>query len=115
MPSSKTRLTFGDMLQEIRADGLSYDSGTDTARLKAPGATGKGRLGLLDAQGFLVGVDLRADDPRGSVVMLGPHEAVAETRKISARVEGDDVVIERAGAQIRAGDASPYGAASSAP
>ena len=108
MPSSKTRHTFGDMLQEIRADGLSYDAGTDTARLKAPGATGKGRLALLDAQGFLVGVDLRGDDPRGSVIMLGPHEAVTETRELAARVEGDDVVIERAGAQIRGGDANPY-------
>jgi hypothetical protein len=96
------------MLHEIHAEGLIYDPGTDTARVRAPGANGRGALGLFDAQGFLVGVDLRGDDPRASIVMLGPHEAVSETREISARVEGHDVVITNARTTVRGGDANPY-------
>ena len=48
---------------------------------------------LLDARGFVVGVDLR--DHAGIVVMLGPHEAVAT--QVAARVE---VFAAGAGAEI---------------
>src|SRR5438105_1180583 len=96
------------MLHEIHAEAFSYDVATDTARVKAAGATGSGGLGLLDANGFLVGVDLRGDDGRGTVVMLGPHEAVTETRALKLKVTGDDVVIEFARERIRAADKNPY-------
>ncbi len=96
------------MIREIRAEGLTYDASTDTARVKAPGAEGTGRLGLFDARGFLVGVDLRNDELRGTVVMLGPHEAVEDTREISARVDGDGVVIEKARSAVRGDQKSPY-------
>jgi hypothetical protein len=96
------------MLHEIQAETLVYERATDTARLRAPGAHGKGHLALLDANGLLVGIDLRGDDPRASVVMLGPHEAVATSREVRARVDGDDVVIEDARNTIRADAPSPY-------
>ncbi len=108
MPSGKRRLTFADMLHEIHAEGLSYDAASDSLRVKAPGAAGRGGLGLLDAKGFLVGVDLRGHDGRGSVVMLGPHEAVSETRELGATVDGDDIVIASAGARIRGTEKNPY-------
>jgi len=96
------------MLFEVRAEGFSYDIATDTARLEAPGAAGTGRRGLLDARGFLVGVDLRGDDGRGAVVMLGPHEAVAGTTELAVTLEGDLVVIAGARASVRAAEKNPY-------
>jgi len=96
------------MLHEIQAEGLTYDAATDTARVRAPGAKGRGTLALLDANGFFVGIDLRGDDPRASIVMLGPHEAVTETREIAARIDGDDVVIPGARKEIRADQKNPY-------
>ena len=96
------------MLNEIAAESLTYDTVLDTARIRAPGATGRGRLALLDAQGFLVGIDLREDDPRASIVMLGPHEAVTSTRDIAVQVEGDDLVVASARASIRANERNPY-------
>jgi len=108
MPSGKTRLTFADMLHEIHAESFSYDAARDEVRLKAPGAAGKGGLGLLDGKGFLVGVDLRGEDGRGSVVMLGPHEAVTETRELGAAVLGDEVVVPSARSKIRGAEKNPY-------
>jgi hypothetical protein len=96
------------MLFEVRAEGFSYDMATDTARVRAPGATGPGRQGLLDAKGFLVGVDLRGEDGRGAVVMLGPHEAVSGTTELSVTVQGDEVVVAGARATIRAHEKNPY-------
>jgi hypothetical protein len=108
MASAIDVVTFRHMLHEIQAEALSYDPGTDTARLRAPGAKGRGSLGLFDAKGFLVGVDLRGDDPRASIVMLGPHEAVSETREIAARIEGDEVVIPDARRAVKGGEKNPY-------
>ncbi len=96
------------MLNEIQAESLTYDDGLDTARIRAPGAKGHGRLALFDARGYLVGVDLRDDDPRGSIVMLGPHEAVASMHDIPVHVEGDDLVVTSARGSIRADEKNPY-------
>ena len=96
------------MLQEISAEGFSYDAPTDTARVKAPGASGTGRRGLFDAKGFLVGIDLRGEDLKGTVVMIGPHEAVAETRDLRASVDVEGVLISDAHASVRAHEKNPY-------
>ncbi len=96
------------MLREMVAEGFSYDASTDSARVRAPGATGSGGLGLFDANGFLVGLDLRDVDGRGTIVMLGTHEAVRETRALAVTVHGDDVVIADAGARVRGADKNPY-------
>lgn len=96
------------MLQEISAEGFSYDAATDTARVKAPGASGSGRRGLFDAKGFLVGIDLRGEDLRGTVVMLGPHEAVSETRDLRASVDAEGVSIADARASVRGHEKNPY-------
>jgi hypothetical protein len=96
------------MLEEIRAARFTYDPKTDTIRVHAPGARGTGARGLFDARGFLVGIDLRADDPRASIVMLGPHEAVSETRELRAQIEGDDIVIAEAKRALRGDEKNPY-------
>ena len=96
------------MLHELAAASFSYDATTDTAHVTAHGAAGPGGLGLFDAKGFLVGLDLRGDDGRGTVVMLGPHEAVTETRPLSVTIRGDDVVIAGATAHVRGADPNPY-------
>lgn len=46
-----------------------------------------GRL-LLDAKGHLVGVDIAPDSPNRLVVMLGPHESVANVEDARVNVEG---------------------------
>lgn len=108
MPSAKPVLTFADMLHEIAAEAFVYDAATDTLRVTATGARGSGKIGLLDAKGFLVGLDLRDDLGRGSIVMVGPHEAVAEQKSVDVRLEGDGVVITGAAASVRGAEKSPY-------
>jgi hypothetical protein len=108
------------VLNERKAIGLYYDRVGDTARILvvAPPATVRTRMIsgdlLLDASGFLVGVDVDPRAPSRIVVMLGPHESVAS--RISARVgvSGDasgtvcEVRIADAKGAIRAHEKSPY-------
>ncbi len=69
---------------------------------------------LLDAQGFLVGIDLEPDAQTRTVVMVGDHAKVA--RKVAVRVgvctdgSGDvfEVRIAAARAAIRGNEKSPY-------
>ncbi len=96
------------MLHEVHAEALRYDEATDTLHLTAPGAAGTGRRALLDAKGFLVGVDLRDEAGRGAVVMLGPHEAVTETREAFVTVRGDEVLLAHARGAARGAEKSPY-------
>ncbi len=112
------------MIDERRALTFSYDEATDIAKVTFehtrdhatsktfPAAT-KAVL-LLDAAGFLVGVDLGDDRGTRAVVMLGPHEKVEAQTKASvlvARVgaaDGYEVQISGARAAVRAHEANPY-------
>ena len=109
------------MLNERPASGLSYDARTDIATVAiAQGAPTtfrtrqiEGAL-LLDAQGFLVGLDLRDDQGRGVVVMLGPHEAVDGTQAhplaLHTDAAGEVTAVTFSGAKnaIRAAEKNPY-------
>jgi hypothetical protein len=78
------------VLNERRASGVLYDSVTDVSRVfvaQPPGTVRTHTVAadlLLDAQGFLVGVDLEPGASTRTIVMLGQHENVA--RKAAARV-----------------------------
>jgi hypothetical protein len=110
------------MLNERAAQALHYDSPRDEARIdvsdEEPRPAGKARslLGqlLLDAQGFLVGVDLGGEGVARTVVMLGPHEKVARTSPVELLVEpnssGRPVVVRVGGAKgaLRGGEKNPY-------
>ena len=69
---------------------------------------------LIDAQGFLVGVDVEPNTPARTVVMLGSHEKVART--LAARVgvctdhsnEVFEVRIAGARATLRGNEKNPY-------
>jgi hypothetical protein len=104
------------MLNERPAHAFVYDAASNVARLEVGAAEGTRKTIdaqlLLDAHGFLVGVDL----PEGSrtVVMLGPHEKVDRT--LSARVSvtydasGQPARVEVGDARkaIRASEKNPY-------
>ena len=108
------------MLNERRATGLLYDSPTDVTRVfvaQPPGTVRTRTVAadlLLDAQGFLVGIDVEPDAPTRTIVMLGDHEKVA--RKAHARVgvcsdaSGDvfEVRVGAARASIRGDQKNPY-------
>jgi hypothetical protein len=78
------------MLNEQRATGAIYDPVTDVTRVFVADPAGTVRTHtvpaelLLDAQGFLVGLDLDPEAATRTIVMLGRHEDVA--RKASVRV-----------------------------
>jgi hypothetical protein len=110
------------MLNESRAHALRYDEATDEARIDVADAGGapagsprtiSGQL-LLDANGFLVGVDLGGEGLARAVVMLGRHEDVASAEPAGLVVRGDasgatvEVRIKGAKAAIRAGEKNPY-------
>jgi hypothetical protein len=112
------------MLDERRALGFTYDATTDIAkvafehtRLHAQSKTlpsaAKGSL-LLDARGFLVGVDLGTITDTRSVVLLGRHEDVASTVDSTIVVmrvgnaDGYEVQIPNAKAQVRGSEKNPY-------
>jgi len=109
------------MLREERAERIAYDAGRDEARVLT-GLTQHGRIGrardevdlLLDASGYLVGVDLGGAGLERTVVMVGPHEAVASTQKAVVEIARDaagqvaEVVITSAATSIRARDRNPY-------
>ena len=108
------------MLNERQGASLYYDVVTDVARVlvTAPPGTVRTRTVaaelLLDAEGFLVGIDVEPDAPTRAIVMVGPHERVE--RKVSARVgvcsgasgEVFEVRIGGARAAIRGDEKGPY-------
>ena len=112
------------MLDERRALTFRYDADKDIARITFehtrehatsttfPAAT-KAVL-LLDAAGFLVGVDLGDDRGARAVVMLGPHEKVDSQQKASVllsrvgNADGYEVQISGAKAAVRADEKNPY-------
>jgi hypothetical protein len=110
------------MFREERAVRVVYDAQNDTVRLVCDaggsGVTAKYSRGdvqlLLDRDGHLVGVDLGGEALQRTVVMLGPHEAVATTVPWQAGVlrnaRGSVVEVAFAGAREhgRAHEKSPY-------
>jgi hypothetical protein len=107
------------MLKDFRATKLRYDAGTDVAKLEvaewAGGETRKlSALLLLDADGFLVGVDLEGEPLGRAVVLLGAYENVDRTVPAEVVVGydagGEPAVVSVRGAKgaIRAEDKNPY-------
>ena len=108
------------MLNERRATGVLYDAVTDVSRVfieQPPGTVRTHTVAadlLLDAQGFLVGVDVEPGAPTRAIVMLGQHESVART--VATRVgvctdaSGDVFEVRVAGARaaIRGDQKNPY-------
>ena len=97
------------MIRTVRAEGLEYDATTDTATLRTgeplPAAS-RDAQALLDARGFLVGVDL-GGGPGRVAVMLGRHEDVA--RAVAAKVDVQGGRVRLAGGRaLRAHEAGPY-------
>ncbi len=99
---------------------MHYDKATDVVRVfvsEPPGTVRTHTVAadlLLDAQGFLVGIDVEPEARARTVVMVGRHEDVA--RKESSRVgvcsdAGGDVFEVRIGsarAAIRGDEKNPY-------
>ena len=100
------------MLNERRATSFSYDQATDVAAITFEGEVGSsGEVSatlLLDASGFLVGLDLRAEPRVGVVVMLGPHEKVARTTELAVKVDGNALRISGASRAVRGAEKNPY-------
>jgi hypothetical protein len=108
------------VLNERKASSLYYDHGSDMARLLVvpPPATVRTRMLraelLLDALGYLVGVDVDPRSPSRIVVMLGPHEKVARRSQTQVGVSGDasgtvcEVRIGEAKRLCRADEKNPY-------
>jgi hypothetical protein len=69
---------------------------------------------LLDAEGFLVGVDLGGEGLARVLVMLGSHEKVARTTATAISVTGDasgtpmEIRIGWAKGAMRGGEPNPY-------
>ncbi len=109
-----------DVLNERNATAMLYDSVTDVARVFVVPAPGTVRTRttsaslLIDAAGFLVGIDIDPALPGRVVVMLGPHEAVARTVDARVSVTTDasatvyDVRILQAREIIRGREPNPY-------
>ena len=103
------------MIRTVRAQGLQYDAAGDaglfTVEEVLPEGVRKAAQLLLDAQGFVVGVDF-GDEARGRVtVLLGRHEDVATTRTADVTVErstGGSVVRVRKGRAARLHERNPY-------
>ena len=110
---------FSGVLNERRATSRAYDAASDTLRLvvsesrTSPTTKRAARAALLlDAAGFLAGVDVGTEGSR-VVVMLGPHESVATTRPASVELvesagELREVHVTQAKASCRANETSPY-------
>ena len=106
-------------LDERRARAIVFDPLTDTATVSVgsgpPALRSKiaGAL-LVDEAGFLVGLDLRDDAGVGHVIMLGPHEAVAQVTPHAVEAHEDatgeliEVKIAAARNAIRAAEKNPY-------
>jgi len=106
------------MLRDFPARALHYDPQTDEARVEIGDGGGETRtvaaLLLLDAKGFLVGVDLGGEELERAVVLLGPFESVDRTVPAQVSVtyggSGEPAEVRVSGAKkaTRAGEASPY-------
>jgi hypothetical protein len=106
------------MLRDFPARALHYDAAADEARVEIGDggavALSVAALLLLDAKGFLVGVDLGGEGLERAVVLLGPYESVDRTVEAEVRVlygpggEPAEVRVPRAKQAVRAGEASPY-------
>jgi hypothetical protein len=112
------------VLNERQATVLLYDPRADVTRIliaeppSGSASTVRTRTVaadlLLDAQGFLVGVDVEPDAPTRVVVMIGTHEDVS--KRVPARVgmtsnaAGDvsEVRIGDARASFRGSEKNPY-------
>ena len=104
------------MLPETRATSYAHDPALGTVVLYAkPGSRPElvgdqpARL-LLDGKGHLVGVDVAPDSPDRLIVMLGPHENVAETRDGRVQIDGGGRTLTLTGSsakQVTPG-ANPY-------
>ncbi|WP_394821057.1 hypothetical protein [Pendulispora albinea] len=107
------------MVREERAVATSYDGGSDTFRLVCETGEISQRFQanvdlLLDASGFLVGIDLGGEGFERLVVMLGPHEKVATQRPSPAEIvrgqRGELLYVAFANARsaARGHEKSPY-------
>jgi hypothetical protein len=108
------------VLNERQGTGLLYDSVTDVTRVFVATPPGTVRTHtvaadlLLDAEGFLVGIDIDPDAPTRAVVMVGPHERVASRVPMRVGVCSDaggdvfEVRIGGAGAAVRGDQKNPY-------
>jgi hypothetical protein len=104
------------MLPEQRATSYAHDPALGTVVLVSEAGPRKQLHGdvparlLLDAARHLVGVDVSPDSPERIVVMLGPHEAVANAEDATVRVEGGGRTITLHGSAAKriAPGASPY-------
>jgi hypothetical protein len=108
------------VLNERRATAVIYDSPIDVTRIlvdEPPGTVRTRTVAadlLLDPQGFLVGVDLEPSSPARTVVMIGPHEAVAGALSVRVGVCTDasghvfEVRVGSARAAIRGDLKNPY-------
>jgi len=110
------------MLNDLIVRALAYDAGTDEVRLavgdegRVPSGAGRrveGRL-LLDAAGYLVGVDLGGEGLSRVIAMVGPHEKVDRTEPATLSVRADsagaavEVVVRGAKRAVRGGERNPY-------
>lgn len=102
------------MLREERVARLRFDTAHDVLVVESASPLPSGMSGpttaklLLDAKGFLVGVDL-GEDPSRVVLMLGRHEDVDRTVDVKVQVVlGSNVRIASAKSAVRADDPNPY-------
>jgi hypothetical protein len=120
------------MIVDVSPSAYEYDPSSDTVTLhftrfsppssmpvRTPNLRSVAGQVLLDAAGFLIGVDLaEAYAGRRLVAMLGPHENVASTspatlslKEERAGTDGDGLLaihIPNARATIRGGEKNPY-------
>jgi hypothetical protein len=108
------------VLNERRAAGVIYDSVIDVMRVlvdQPPGTVRTRTLPadlLLDADGFLVGVDVEPESPGRTIVMVGPHEQVSATVRVKVGVCTDasggvfEVRIAKARDGVRGDRKNPY-------
>ncbi len=87
------------MIQERRATSLRADGAELVIGFEGEAPrTARASL-LLDAAGHLVGVDLGGEGFQRTVVMLGPHEAVASQRDSSVVVRPGELRVPAAAAR----------------
>ncbi len=104
------------MLPEQRATSYAHDPALGTVVVVSENGAKPGLHGdlpaklLLDSSRHLVGIDVSPDTPERIVVMLGPHEAVANVLDVRVHVEGGGrtVTLHGAAAKLVAPGASPY-------
>ena len=100
-------------MREERVAALTFDANKDALDLELVGALPAAFSGatraqlLLDAAGFLVGVDVGAE-PLRTVAMLGRHEDVNRTVEVTVQIVAGRVRISDAARLVRAREANPY-------